>query len=342
MSAMVLRSWKCSLCLLLLQRTLDVVLMNFTNVLFAYALVPVKIQPFSFPQAPEEGKTIQVTCGVEEGDDPVKFTWLKNGNIVHSADHLTILTHKRLSVLIVNNVNVNDIGNYSCLATNPGGEDKFSSELLVRGPPRWNQEPQDVIVGVGDKAVINCTALGHPKPVVRWARETSRGVADVGLTALPRSDRVREDKNGALVIDSAQPEDAGYYNCRASTGIGTDLVKTVQVTVRGEATVFVNKTPVRSLVCKNSCPDKEKPTLNLFFKYCYLCVYITMYIHTASKQHTRVHSTLHDYRTNSIRVFIFPRVVYYVWYAKQKAVVFFIRYYLVLTLQCLIITADQT
>ncbi|XP_076371559.1 cell adhesion molecule Dscam1-like isoform X4 [Tachypleus tridentatus] len=194
--------------------------------------VPVKIQPFSFPREPEEGKTIQVTCGVEEGEDPVKFTWLKNGNIVHSADHLTILTHKRLSVLIVNNVNVNDIGNYSCIATNPGGEDRFSSEFFVRGPPRWNQEPQDVIVGVGDRAIFNCTALGHPKPVVRWKKEAIRGVGEVGLTDLSQSDRVRVAKNGALIIDAAKPEDAGYYNCHASTGIGPDLDKSVLLTVR--------------------------------------------------------------------------------------------------------------
>ncbi|XP_022236187.1 Down syndrome cell adhesion molecule-like protein 1 homolog [Limulus polyphemus] len=234
---MILLSWKCSLCQMLIRRTLHIVLITHFNVLVTYGLVPVKIQPFSLPQIIEEGKTIQITCGIEEGDDPIEFSWFKNGKVLQSKEQWTIHTIGRLSVFIINNVNTKHIGNYTCIATNPAGTDSFSSELKVRGSPRWIHEPQDITVGIGGRAFIRCSASGYPKPEIRWKRILGGGV-DGGFVTLPETGRVKMDKDGALVIDSVLSEDAGYYSCEASTGVAADINKSVLLTVRGENTSF--------------------------------------------------------------------------------------------------------
>ncbi|XP_076318850.1 cell adhesion molecule Dscam1-like isoform X1 [Tachypleus tridentatus] len=226
---MILRSGKCFYPHFL-QKIQCVVLVILAKTIFAYAYVPVKIQPFYFPEVTEEGKTIQVTCGLEEGDDPVKFSWLRNGNSIQPQSHWTVHTIGRLSVLMINKVNVNDIGNYTCVATNPEGKDSFSSELLVKGPPRWSHEPQDVTVSIGEKAIFNCAALGYPKPVIQWKRY-SRGGSDSDIIGLPET-RSKIYPDGALTISNARAEDAGYYSCHASTGVGRDIDKTVLLTVR--------------------------------------------------------------------------------------------------------------
>ncbi|XP_076306880.1 cell adhesion molecule Dscam1-like isoform X1 [Tachypleus tridentatus] len=140
--------------------------------------------------------------------------------------------NKRLSVFIINNVNVKHIGNYTCIATNPAGKDSFSSELKVRGPPRWIDEPQDITISIGKKASIRCSASGYPKPEIHWKRN-SGVVAGDGFLTIPNTGRVKMNKDGALVIDSVVSEDAGYYTCQASTGVAADLNKTVLLTVRG-------------------------------------------------------------------------------------------------------------
>ncbi|XP_022246176.1 limbic system-associated membrane protein-like [Limulus polyphemus] len=91
------------------------------------------IQPFQFPTNPTERTNIQVMCGLERGDLPVNFQWLKNDIVITKGSVYDILSSSSVSVLTVKNVTVKSSGNYTCSARSPSGVDLFTAELLVRG-----------------------------------------------------------------------------------------------------------------------------------------------------------------------------------------------------------------
>ncbi|XP_022236176.1 Down syndrome cell adhesion molecule-like protein 1 homolog isoform X10 [Limulus polyphemus] len=134
-----------------------------------YAQEPPKIQPFSFPESVEEGEHIQVTCGLKTANKADTFKWLKDKLPITSGEEWTILNHGKLSVLILNGATTESSGNYTCIAQNYFGMDMLSAQLNVKGRPKWKEQPEDVVVGVGNSVSITCSAYGYPIPNIEWA-----------------------------------------------------------------------------------------------------------------------------------------------------------------------------
>ncbi|KAH9364297.1 hypothetical protein HPB48_008465 [Haemaphysalis longicornis] len=76
-----------------------------------------------------------VHCAVLEGAEPLTFVWLKNGARIAPSQKVTLKHHSESSSLAIANVGAEDIGNYSCTATNAAGSDTVVSQLLVTGEP---------------------------------------------------------------------------------------------------------------------------------------------------------------------------------------------------------------
>ncbi|XP_022257107.1 Down syndrome cell adhesion molecule homolog [Limulus polyphemus] len=190
--------------------------------------VSVRIQPFTFPQKVEEGEQVQITCGVKAGDDPIEFVWFKDSTPLETKDFWTIHNLSRVSLLIINNVKVTISGNYTCLARNRFGEESYTSELQVKGPPQWKSKPKDQIANLGEKVVFICNAYGYPKPTVQWWK-----VSGID-TKLPISslDQRLKDNEGLLVISKVTEADGGVFKCEASNEIG-DLSAIVNLKVKG-------------------------------------------------------------------------------------------------------------
>lgn len=88
----------------------------------------------------------------------------------------------------------------------------------------------DTVVDSGSIVVLNCQAQGEPTPVIAWARQGRRLLANDRITTL---------SNGSLRLSSAQKEDTAEYECVARNLLGSTLVR-VALTVRGKiACVFV-------------------------------------------------------------------------------------------------------
>ncbi|XP_013788967.1 Down syndrome cell adhesion molecule-like protein Dscam2 [Limulus polyphemus] len=224
----MMASWKCSFCLLVLQRILDLLLMNAAILFVAKAQVPLKIRPFKLPETVEEGKKVQIVCGLEEGDGNVRFTWFKNGAPIVSDIRWTVVTHATFSVLEMDGVKVVHSGNYTCVASNSVGKDSHTAVLSVQGPPTWKDEPSDVEVAVGESVVIRCSAYGSPAPSVVWTKNSERS-SDSTKKDLQRS----VDKEGTLRLEDVQRNDEGYYTCSLKNGIGNPLQKTVEIRIKG-------------------------------------------------------------------------------------------------------------
>ncbi|XP_076371574.1 cell adhesion molecule Dscam1-like isoform X17 [Tachypleus tridentatus] len=220
-------SWKCSFCLLVLPRILDLLLLNDAILFFAKAQAPLKIRPFKLPETVEKGKKVQIVCGLEEGDGSVDFTWFKNGVPIVTDTRWTIVTHATFSVLEMDRVRVAHSGNYTCVARNSGGEDSHTAVLSVQGPPIWRDKPSDVEVAVGESVTIRCSAYGSPTPSVVWTRN-SESSSDSTNKDLQRS----VDMEGTLHLEGVQRNNEGYYTCSLKNGIGHPLQKTIEIRIK--------------------------------------------------------------------------------------------------------------
>lgn len=65
---------------------------------------------------------------------PIQFHWEKDGVIIASENkHANVEHFKSHSVLAFHSVVLSDHGNYSCVATNVEGNDRYTTELNVKG-----------------------------------------------------------------------------------------------------------------------------------------------------------------------------------------------------------------
>lgn len=93
------------------------------------------IVPFSFGESPiNTGRTTQVTCLVSEGDVPLKFSWKFNQNPIDLRTSLsTMKIGAKGSLLLIDAVNEENAGNYTCQVSNFAGVTEYTTSLDVYG-----------------------------------------------------------------------------------------------------------------------------------------------------------------------------------------------------------------
>lgn len=98
-------------------------------------LVPPKVIPFSFLDDQfYKGMRAHVSCAISQGDLPVTFEWLKDGDLISS--DMGIFTRKydeNTESLSIENVESRHSGNYSCIIRNVAGKAMHTAQLMVRG-----------------------------------------------------------------------------------------------------------------------------------------------------------------------------------------------------------------
>lgn len=97
-------------------------------------MVP-QITPFDFGEdVLNAGDTVSMTCTVGKGDLPLKIHWTLNDKELHSENNVLInRSGKRISLLSIENVQHEHIGNYTCIAENEAGRSSHSAVLKVNG-----------------------------------------------------------------------------------------------------------------------------------------------------------------------------------------------------------------
>lgn len=79
-------------------------------------------------------KKVVVSCVAMEGDEPLSFAWLKNGQPVSSNRGVIVaMFTANIASLTIPEVTAMDVGNYTCVVSNKAGKDSFTSSLIVNG-----------------------------------------------------------------------------------------------------------------------------------------------------------------------------------------------------------------
>lgn len=65
----------------------------------------------------------------------MRFSWTRNGKIIHhsGSERLLIATNEANSMLTIKSVTSEDSGDFTCIASNEGSEDRSTAHLTVEG-----------------------------------------------------------------------------------------------------------------------------------------------------------------------------------------------------------------
>ena len=92
------------------------------------------IVPFSFgSDTIDQGRFAQLTCVISHGDRPLSITWSLKGDIVSDDTMTTTMLGTQASMLVIQSVDYQHSGTYTCRAENPAGITTHSAELKVNG-----------------------------------------------------------------------------------------------------------------------------------------------------------------------------------------------------------------
>ncbi|XP_045103222.1 Down syndrome cell adhesion molecule homolog isoform X1 [Portunus trituberculatus] len=205
---------------------------------FLHVLKPPEIDTFTFRAGLEEGRRTQLSCMVTGGDLPITINWLKDGrHLQHDPD----LESKQVSdfskVLVFKRLQEHHSGTYTCEAANAAASVNHTATLKVRVSPRWVVEPGGSTALVDSTVVMDCSARGHPQPVITWMKapgNTKRDFQPLVVDGL----RSSQASNGSLILQNTKTSDAGWYLCRAANSVGKPISKAVQLTVHAPARVM--------------------------------------------------------------------------------------------------------
>ncbi|XP_071543543.1 uncharacterized protein [Panulirus ornatus] len=204
---------------------------------FLHVLKPPTIEPFSFRPNLREGERTQLTCMVNSGDLPITINWLKDSrHLQHDPDIDNKQIHEYSRVLLFKTLREHHSGSYTCEAANAAAIANYTATVRVKVSPRWVLEPRGETALVGSTVVMDCSARGHPKPVLTWMKAPGKAAQDFQAVVL---DGVRSSQasNGSLVLPDIAASHAGWYLCQAANSVGEPISKAVQLIVHAPARV---------------------------------------------------------------------------------------------------------
>ncbi|KAI7814725.1 putative immunoglobulin superfamily DCC subclass member 4, partial [Triplophysa rosa] len=174
------------------------------------------------PQVVPVGGTARFECYVDGLPTP-SITWEKDqaplplpADAPEGSRYISLPN----GVLQILGVTKEDKGMYRCVAFNTARK-RFSQDASLTVSPGLSQESGVVIVApplnstvvMGRPAVMECMALGEPKPFVSWSRQDGKPI-DTDVVVLATN----------LVIPDTRSHHAGVYVCRANKPKTRDFV----------------------------------------------------------------------------------------------------------------------
>jgi len=174
------------------------------------------------------------------GSPTPKIQWFFNSvKLTPSMDRKLVFAGNDHS-LILPYVDVQDEGEYICVASNEHGETTCSAHLHVQqrvsGVPYFAREPDSMQCAPGFTAIFEYTVAGDPCPDVQWFKGSEQLFSNAH-----RSVAHHPDGSGSLTVRECVEEDTGLYTCRAVSALG-------EATCSAELLVL----PEEQAVCRQS------------------------------------------------------------------------------------------
>ncbi|XP_054719282.1 hemicentin-1-like [Uloborus diversus] len=187
-----------------------------------------KIQPFLFPATAMIGQRVSTMCATVTAGSKMNFQWSKNGAEIAKSNRIQVMTFPEISNIIIDPLNEDDSGNYTCIVSSNGVSDSYTASLNVLIPPSWKYKPKDEEAKNGESLFLDCHGLGKPAPSIKWFKLQGQ---DNDLIAIQSEKNAIIHSNGTLVINNISKESEGFYQCIVSNGVGPELKTDINIKV---------------------------------------------------------------------------------------------------------------
>ncbi|XP_036382492.1 hemicentin-1 [Megalops cyprinoides] len=155
------------------------------------------------------GQPVSLQCGADGQPQP-DVSWMKDRRPVAEGAHLRMFANGTLWIAATQR---SDAGLYTCSARNFAGRASLDIRLVIQIPPMIPVGQSELSVIQGFQALLPCAAQGLPEPRVSWEKDGAAVAALPGKFTVLRS--------GELIIERAEPGDAGVFTCVAVNPAGT-------------------------------------------------------------------------------------------------------------------------
>ncbi|XP_063781671.1 immunoglobulin superfamily DCC subclass member 4 isoform X2 [Pseudophryne corroboree] len=172
------------------------------------------------PQVVLQNRLVRFECGIG-GSLPPQITWQRDKSLLPASDRFISLPS---GVLQISGVQQEDAGLYRCVANNSMGT-RYSNEAQLSVEKDWKPlsaelsvitAPQNLTVGMGQTAVMECLVEGDVTPLISWSRQDGSPVSFDVIVVGERN----------LLIPQLQAHHTGVYVCRASNPHSQHFVTT--------------------------------------------------------------------------------------------------------------------
>lgn len=160
-----------------------------------------------------EGSPTTLECAVT-GDPKPSIKWFKDGTHLHETNRIRSEFDGTTCQLIIFRTEIDDQGEFKCVAQNDFGLDSCTAELLVKELPTgpyFRKKAKNVTTRSGKGVRFSVRLGGNPPPQVNWYLKGSK--VEEGHGFVLKEDR----RNGqfSLDIEDTNPEDSGTIVCEA-------------------------------------------------------------------------------------------------------------------------------
>uniref|UniRef100_A0A672SX24 Neural cell adhesion molecule 1-B-like n=1 Tax=Sinocyclocheilus grahami TaxID=75366 RepID=A0A672SX24_SINGR len=205
------------------------------------------------------GRNTLLLC---KADSEGEIRWLKGDEDIDEDRHVVEKIDEYSSNLILNNLELDDAGIYTCVFENDLDTKKSNYQIYVYQTPDFGNTPTYHEFLVNQTATIPCVVSGKPAVEILWFRN-DRIVNDDGRGHL----RILPDRS--LQILGIQQEDRGTYTCEGRIK-GRPIMRELQISVvvNEPPTVLINQKGIKvsagpDTTVSIACLVKGVPTPNI-------------------------------------------------------------------------------
>ncbi|XP_053542916.1 hemicentin-1 isoform X1 [Ictalurus punctatus] len=154
--------------------------------------------------------SVTLRCETEGYPTP-SVSWFKDGKPLLDSVRRRVLSSGSLHIVFAQ---PGDTGVYTCTAANVAGSLSLEMTVTVQIPPTIRRTAPELWVVQNTRALLSCATEGVPQPISSWEKD--------GIALTDTTGAYTVLSSGELVIENAQPEDAGSYTCVATNTVGQD------------------------------------------------------------------------------------------------------------------------
>ncbi|KFQ57036.1 Papilin, partial [Nestor notabilis] len=173
------------------------------------------------------GERVRLPCTLE-ASPALTIEWQKDGQPLSSPRH----RQQPDGALVISRVSSEDVGFFTCIASN--GRDQDQHQVLLRplGELRITGLLPSITVPEGGTAQLRCTVSGS-NVNIRWSRN--------GVPMRADGHHIHLSQDGSLIISSVQEADEGSYTCSAYSSSNSVSASTEVKVLRSRPSTTVNR-----------------------------------------------------------------------------------------------------